>query len=338
MRRGSLVRENRGLAAKNDVAQPCPPLAGHRTERLAGHHGRKNRFCERLVNLKVWGPMTTGQNLLRAVAVLLGLWAVALPLCAQYKSDPVTSNAVLFPWPEGKRAALSLTFDDARPSQMDIGLSLFERYQVRVTFYVTPSNLDRRLPLWRQAVVAGHEIGNHSLTHPCTGNFDFAGTNALERSTLERIQSDIDEAERIIDSLLGVRTTSFAYPCGQTFVGEGVEVRSYVPVIARRFQSGRLWLSEDSNHPARCDPAQLLGVEMDGKSFSELRPMLESAIRRGRWLVLAGHEIGNAGPQTTLTNTLHAICEFAADPRNGLWLDSVDRVARHVIQNRRSSP
>lgn len=282
--------------------------------------------------------MITGQFLRRAIAVFVGLCALTLPLLAQYRPDTVTSNAVLFPWPEGKRAALSLTFDDARASHMDVGLPLFERHKVRVTFYVTPSNLERRLPLWRQAVLAEHEIGNHTLTHPCTGNFDFAGTNALERSTLQRVESDIDAADRVIHSLLGVRTTSFAYPCGQTFVGEGIDVRSYVPVIARKFQSGRLWLSEDSNHPERCDPAQLLGVEMDGKSFSELRPMLESAIRRGRWLVLAGHEIGSGGPQTTLTNTLNAMCEFAADPRNGLWLDSVDRVAQHVIQSRRPAP
>ena len=281
--------------------------------------------------------MISRRYLRRSVAVLLALWGLTLPTLAQYAPVTVTSNTVLFPWPQGKRAALSLTFDDARASQMDIGLSLFERQHVRVTFYVSPKNLSLRLPRWQQAVLAGHEIGNHSLTHPCTGNFDFSSTNALEGYTLQRIRSDIDQADTMIQKLLGVRPAGFAYPCGQTFVGEGAGVRSYVPVVARRFHSGRLWLSEDANNPARCDLAQLLGVEMDGKSFAELRPMLDSAIGRGCWLVLAGHEIGDAGRQTTSTNTLNALCEFAADPRNGLWLDTVDTIARHVIQNRRSS-
>jgi peptidoglycan/xylan/chitin deacetylase (PgdA/CDA1 family) len=281
--------------------------------------------------------MITRRYLWRSVAFLLALWGLTPPLLAQYGPTNITSNTVLFPWPQGKRAALSLTFDDARPSQMDIGLSLFAGQQVRVTFYVSPQNLSLRLPLWQQAVLAGHEIGNHTLTHPCTGNFDFSGTNALEGCTLRHIRSNIDQADRMIHTLLGVRTTGYAYPCGQTFVGEGTGVRSYVPVVARRFQSGRLWLSEDANHPARCDPAQLLGMELDGKSFAELRPLLESAIRRGCWLVLAGHEIGGTGRQTSSTNTLNALCEFAADPRNGLWLDTVDTIARHVIQTRRSS-
>ena len=53
--------------------------------------------------------------------------------------------------------------------------------------------------------------------------------------------------------------------------------------------------------------------------------------------VLARHEISDSGRQTTSTNTLNALREFAADPHNGLWLDTVDTIARDVIQNRRSS-
>ncbi|HRY46818.1 MAG TPA: polysaccharide deacetylase family protein [Candidatus Paceibacterota bacterium] len=267
------------------------------------------------------------------IPLFYALWSVVLPGFAQYGSG-ASSNTGIFPWPQGKRAALSLTFDDARPSQIDAGLPLFERQRARVTFYVSPRNLFQRLPQWRQAVLAGHEIGNHSLTHPCTGNFDFSRTNALEDYTLGRISKDIEEADTILFTQLGVQTSGFAYPCGQTFVGEGALVKSYVPIIARRFRSGRLWLSEDANNPMRCDLAQLLGVEMDGKSFGDLRPMLDHAIRRGYWLVLAGHEIGGTGRQTTSTNTLNALCEYAANPTNGLWLDTVDAIARHIIENR----
>ena len=37
-------------------------------------------------------------------------------------------------WPEGKTAALSLTFDDARLSQVDQGLPLLDSYGVKATF------------------------------------------------------------------------------------------------------------------------------------------------------------------------------------------------------------
>ena len=42
-------------------------------------------------------------------------------------------------WLEGKTAALSLTFDDARLSQVDQGLPLLDAYGVKATFYVLDS-------------------------------------------------------------------------------------------------------------------------------------------------------------------------------------------------------
>lgn len=240
-------------------------------------------------------------------------------------------------WPSGKRAAVSLTFDDARLSQVDVGLGLFQRHGLRATFYVSPDRLDARLDGWKEAVRQGHEIGHHSLTHPCTGNFEFARGNALEDYTLERMSKDLAEATVAIERQLGLRPVSFAYPCGQTFVGRGVNTRSYVPLVARLFESGRLWLCEDMNDPLRYDPAQVMAIELDGKTFLEVRPLLERAREQGRWLVFAGHEIGPEGRQTTRVDTLEAILAMAADPANGLWLDTVGVINRYV-QERRQRP
>lgn len=41
-----------------------------------------------------------------------------------------------FKWPEGKKAAISLTFDDARLSQVDTGISLLNQYGVKATFFL----------------------------------------------------------------------------------------------------------------------------------------------------------------------------------------------------------
>ena len=277
-----------------------------------------------------------------ATAITVAVLNLALPwsvtgLAAGYDSSPAVSTTSAFAWPPGKRAALSLTFDDARPSQMAVGLPILERHRARATFYVTPDNLDAQLARWKLAVSQGQEIGNHSLTHPCTGNFAFARTNALEDYMLAQLEEDLRLASLAIRSRLEVEPVSFAYPCGQTFIGRGAGTRSYVPLIAQRFESGRLWRCEDANDPFRCDPAQLLAMELDGKAFTEVRPLLDHALKQGTWLILAGHEIGGMARQTTLTNTLEAVCAFAADPANGLWLDTVGTVARHVRERRSSS-
>lgn len=74
-------------------------------------------------------------------------------------------------WPEGKRMALSLSFDDARLSNVDAGTELLDQYGVKATFFVLPSNVKKRLEGWKKAVTSGHEMGNHSVNHPCSGNF-----------------------------------------------------------------------------------------------------------------------------------------------------------------------
>ncbi len=243
-----------------------------------------------------------------------------------------------FSWPKGKKAAVSLTFDDARLSQIDNGMPVFRARKVRATFYVQPEYVAQRLAGWKKAVKEGHEVGNHTMTHPCTGNYAFSRKNALEDMSLDDMAREIDTASREIESLLGVRPESFAYPCGQTFVGRGRDLRSYVPLVAERFLTGRLWLGEAANDPEVCDPYQLLAVESDGKTFEELKPLLESAAAEGRWLVLAGHEIGDGGFQTTLTKTVDDLCRYAADPANGLWIDTVGTIGGYIVERRGRAP
>ncbi len=239
-----------------------------------------------------------------------------------------------FCWPKGKRAAISLTFDDARTSQVDNGLPILDEYGTKATFYVLIHRLEERLNSWKRAVANGHEIGNHSLTHPCSGNFPFARKTALEEYTLYMMRNEMKEAGKIIEQLIGVRPVSFAYPCGQKFVGRGRNVKSYVPLVAEEFISGRGWMDEWANDPTFCDMAQLMGVELDGKDFEQLKELIDKTRTNGGWLIFCGHEIGKQGRQTTRSSTLRAICEYAQDPANGLWLDTVKAVALHIRKQR----
>ena len=173
------------------------------------------------------------------------------------------------------------------------------------------------------------------MTHPCSGNFPFARERALENYTLEKMRNELEESNNIIERLLGVRPVSFAYPCGQKFVGRGQGLKSYVPLVAEEFLAGRGWMDEWSNDPAFCDMAQLMGVELDGKDFEQVKQLIDRTLANGGWLVFCGHEIGEGGAhQTTLSSTLKAICEYAQDPANGLWLDTVEEVAGYILKQR----
>ena len=187
---------------------------------------------------------------------------------------------------------------------------------------------------WKKAVSAGHDIGNHSLLHPCTGNFEWSRQKALENYTLMSMNAELDSANKVINKTLGITPVSFAFPCGQKFVGRGEMTKSYIPVVAAKFESARGWLDEGPNDPNFCDMSQLTGMELDGKTFEQVKIIIESAKEKGSWLVLAGHEMNDGGVQTSILSTIEAICKYANDPANGIWIDDVHAIASYIKEKR----
>ena len=241
----------------------------------------------------------------------------------------------VFEWPAGKRVAVSLSFDDARLSQVDVGLPLLKRHGVKATFYVSLPRLAERLAGWREAVAAGHEIGNHSVRHSCSGNFLWKARNVLENYTLETMEAELLEANRQLAETLGVTPRTFAYPCGQDYVGRGVTRRSYVPIVAQHFLAGRGFRDEYLNAPEFCDLAHVGGTELDGLDFSGLRRTLKRAEENRQWVVFAGHEVRDSGQQTTRVDALAEFCAYCTDPANGVWIDTVATLAAYVKAHRR---
>jgi peptidoglycan/xylan/chitin deacetylase (PgdA/CDA1 family) len=238
-----------------------------------------------------------------------------------------------FQWPHGARAALSLSFDDARPSQLDHGIALLNQFGIKGTFYLSLEQAAARRDDWRAAAAAGHEIGNHTSSHPCSANFEWARP-ALEDMSIEQIEQDILGASEGLCDLFGIRPRTFAYPCGQSYVGRGEERRSYVPVIARHFEVGRGYNTESDNDPLRCDLSAIEARALDGADYRWVERRVRSTLDRGRWLVLAGHETASRpGPQTTKLSTLEKLCRLAAS-QPALWVATVAEVGAHVRRER----
>jgi len=225
---------------------------------------------------------------------------------------------------------VSLTFDDARLTQPDVGIPLLDRFGVKGTFYVTPRNMTDRINAWHAAVANGHDIGNHTLTHPCSGNYPWSRDNALEDYTLERMERELLDANAEIERLLGVAPRTFAYPCGQTCVGRGEGRRSYVPLVAKHFRVGRGAFNDIPNDPTFCDLACVASVDLDGATSDDMRSLVEKTTTSGGWLVLFSHEIGNGGFQITSAETLEKICAFRTEAKNRIWIDTVRAVGEYV--------
>jgi peptidoglycan-N-acetylglucosamine deacetylase len=240
-----------------------------------------------------------------------------------------------FTWPEGTQAAVSLTFDDARISQITTGIPILDRYGAHATFYVSLNNLTRRLDEWRKAAAAGHEIGNHTTSHPCSRGLYGSLAAYLESFTLASIEADIVSASAELESLLGRRPVSFAYPCGQTYVGEGELQRSYKPVIAKHFMTGRGFPQSRHNDPATLRPEYLLSRDLDRATAGQAVGWMREAAAESGWLIFTGHEIGDGSVRQTVdSSTLETLLRVATE--EGILVGTVEEISTYILANRPS--
>jgi len=234
-------------------------------------------------------------------------------------------------WIPGNQAALSFTFDDARATQLSHGVPLLNNYGIKSTFYVMPHNVEKNPQAWQQVLSDGHEIGNHTLTHPCSGNFSYSRSNPLENFSLAQMEDEVLGANSAIQNMLGVTPQTFAYPCGQTFVGRGKNLRSYVPFIAKNFVAGRA-TSGSGNVPGIFDVHRLHAVGIDRAEFANLKNHIDEAREKKLWLIFYGHEIGDEERRGISLQLLEEVCRYAISFED-LWIDTVESIARLFLRD-----
>jgi peptidoglycan-N-acetylglucosamine deacetylase len=106
------------------------------------------------------------------------------------------------------RPAIALTFDDGPSESTPEILEILDRHKVPATFFQCGINVERLPAVARSVVQAGHEIGNHSYSHPM---FCFRSPEYME-DQLRRTQT-------IIESHTGVRPVWFRAPFGVRWFG-----------------------------------------------------------------------------------------------------------------------
>ncbi|HEY6123110.1 MAG TPA: polysaccharide deacetylase family protein [Steroidobacteraceae bacterium] len=123
-------------------------------------------------------------------------------------------------WPTGKVAAVALTYDDALHSQLDIAIPQLDAAGFKGTFFldgdITPADMLR----WREAQRSGHELGNHSLFHPCPRAMLPDRKNYLtDNYDVDRMLGEIAAMNNVLFGIDGARTRTYSVPCSQMFVG-----------------------------------------------------------------------------------------------------------------------
>lgn len=241
-------------------------------------------------------------------------------------------------WSLPYAGAISLTFDDGTPSHLEIVIPELDRRGMRGTFYLNPRGDDdetspfswrKGLEPWLPVARLGHEMGNHTLNHPCSLNIDIDWAPNLLKMTLADMEADLLEAQRRLSSMFPwQKATSFAYPCYETSLGRGLNRVSYVPLVARHFVAGRA-RGELANDPEYCDLHCLSSMNVERQTSAFLIGLAELALAQGRWAILTFHGIGEGHLPVSYPDFVEFL-DHLARRRDQLWVAPVAEVASYI--------
>jgi len=162
------------------------------------------------------------------------------------RSSQVFAPSVWRVSPGARRIAL--TFDDGPSESTPELLALLKKHKAQATFFVCGQNAARLPQILKAIRDAGHEIGNHTWSHP---RLDFHSRAAMRH--------EIGRTQETVQAIAGYTPRLFRAPFGVRWFGLGAVQREYSLLGVMWSAIGRDW-----KDPAPAVARQLAAAIEDG--------------------------------------------------------------------------
>ncbi|TDK24369.1 polysaccharide deacetylase [Luteimonas aestuarii] len=240
-----------------------------------------------------------------------------------------------FAWPNGAKAAVNLAYDDALDSQLDNAIPALDRHGFKGSFYLTlgAQVVRTRMEEWRAAARNGHELGNHSLFHQCSGRGAgrewVAPQQDLDRTTVAQMRDQVLLANTMLQAIDGSTEFTYTAPCGDRMAMDG----DYLPSIADAFLGIKLVEGTGVADMAGFDPLAAPVVAPVEFTGAQLIALVEDAGRNGTMIGFTFHGIGGDHLQTSVEAHDELLAYLAAH-RDVYWVDTFRNQMRWVRDQR----
>lgn len=230
-------------------------------------------------------------------------------------------NLVVLDW-AGFKGAVTYTFDDGQPSH----IAHYDNLQatgVPMTFYVS-SNVNwipNSDAIWSQAVKDGHEIGNHTVSHPYANL-----TGSCFGKPLKNLEAEIDECKKYIMEHFGQADVwTIAAPYGDIGWKDIAKSRFFL----HRGVGGGTVGPNDNTDPFNL-PCYMANTGDKAEKFNVL---IDSARRNGRWLIFLFHTITPTKDNWYAPVDIDEITKSInhAKSLGDVWIDTVANVGAYWV-------
>ncbi|WOO41705.1 polysaccharide deacetylase family protein [Rubellicoccus peritrichatus] len=245
-----------------------------------------------------------------------------------------------FSWPDGKKAAVSLTYDDALPVHRTLVADVLERNGLTGTFYapIRSQDLITNPEAWRKVASKGHELGNHSIFHPCRDSERHKWLKEcydLKNYTADQLHNELEVANFALRLIDGKAVRSYGNTCCNTTIGKGANEESMDAVLTQLFPAARGTLNDTIFNPRETfNPMQIGHFSGDAKTFIQIKTDIEKAVEQGGWIVYMIHGVGEGTHSLYMEEDEHTqLIEWLAKNRNHIWTKPFADIANYVIND-----
>jgi peptidoglycan/xylan/chitin deacetylase (PgdA/CDA1 family) len=281
-----------------------------------------NAVCEQLTGMRSFLP---------SLLVLLS----AVSLVAQQAQTKVTVAR----WPQERTAAISLTFDDALATHLDIVGPILRKHRLNGTFFVSTGLgvWEKRKQDWKQLAKDGNELGNHTVHHPCL--LPEIEPHSQDYSP-QMMQAEIrDSAKAVSEVVPRQRGLTFAYPCGNLSFGlpadQAKNSALYLKFVAEYAFGARIVGPGGAQDPEDISVLTVTDLgSTEKKDFSGLLAMADPAVQQHQWGVYCFHGVG-ADYLSVSTSAFDELASYL-DAHREIWTAPFGDVLRY-IQERKSA-
>jgi sialate O-acetylesterase len=245
----------------------------------------------------------------------------------------LTASAQPIPAWKGKKAAVVLTYDDALHVHLDNAIPLLDSLGLKGTFYLTAfaPGSKNRMPDWKKAAANGHELGNHTLFHPCIGNkpgreWVNAETD-MSQYSLQRMENEARMTNVFLQALDGKTKRTFAFTCGDSKIGDS----SFINGMKNDFIAARA-VRHELHKIHEIDLYNVDCFAVNGQTGDQMIAWVKKAIETNSLLVILFHGVGGEHTIDVSLQAHRELLHYLKKNENDLLIATMVDIAEHIRQ------
>jgi sialate O-acetylesterase len=232
---------------------------------------------------------------------------------------------------KNKTCAVSLTYDDALAVDLDHAVPALDSVGLKATFYLSgysPALLPR-VAEWKAVAAHGHELGNHTLFHPCAGKptgRDFVVPEYdLNNYSVKRMTDEMKFTNALLQSIDGRSQRTFAYPCGDTQVN-GV---SYYDQVKSEFVAAR-GVNPELIKAGNMNMANIGCYVVNGQTGEQLISLVKKAQQTHTLIVFLFHGVGGGHGLNVSLSAHSQLLHYLKQNEKDIWVAPLVDIASYA--------